>query len=107
MAGGPLAQLVEQRTLNPSVAGSIPARLTIKKLVRKPLRVNALSGFLFFSKTNELYRYFKIVNGCLVSCKLLYLKQQLYLKWWFVVVVFFYFLMVNVERITSMIRYYL
>jgi hypothetical protein len=43
---GILAQLVEQRTENPCVPGSIPGDTTSKK--RKPLQTHSLRGFFFF-----------------------------------------------------------
>ncbi len=44
---GPVAQLVEQRTENPCVAGSIPAWATIPKFCKK---VSMKSAFFSFTK---------------------------------------------------------
>src|SRR4051812_18813919 len=41
---GPLAQLVEQGTLNPKVAGSIPARPITKTLEAAPFRRSGVVG---------------------------------------------------------------
>ena len=47
---GPVAQLVEQRTENPCVAGSIPAWATIPKFCKK---VSMKSAFFSFTKFYE------------------------------------------------------
>ncbi len=56
-AFGSLAQLVEQRTLNPRVAGSIPARPTkIKKNRLSGLFFLCFCGIFEFSPVNEANR---------------------------------------------------
>jgi hypothetical protein len=48
-AQGAIAQLVEQRTENPCVPGSIPGGTTIDSVIKKSLELSKVQGiFLFF-----------------------------------------------------------
>ena len=53
---GAIAQLVEQRTENPCVPGSIPGGTTNDSVIKKSLELLKFKGFLFYLFSYSLYR---------------------------------------------------
>ena len=51
-ARGAIAQLVEQRTENPCVPGSIPGGTTIDSVIKKSLELLKFKGFFYSSYCN-------------------------------------------------------